>query len=227
MLIKRSQGRPCRGTNEVGRARIIERLQQALRAEPIDDLSRKSIAEHIGITPALITYYFPSKQSIIEEATRPVVEAYMRDIKTIAQSDAENSDKLHSIIELLLRCYRSDTGIIRAYESAFRADKSKKSFIDAISRELAALVDKLIGPDLDCDFKKAAVQGAITGMCEIVAQSEQDSLRWPGARSDTNDADKVRFIYTFIVNGLPKSHRGMFVPGGNRHCGSLEAQGSA
>ena len=206
MLIKRSQGRPCRGSNEVGRARIIECLQQAR---------------------GLVACCVASQEGIIEGAPRPVVESYMREIKMIAQSDAENIEKLRNIIELLLRCYRSDTGIIRAYENVFRADKSKKSFIDTISRELAVLVEKLSGPNLDCDYKRAAVQGAITGMCEVVARSERGSLESQDPLGEMTNADKVRFIYTFIINGLPKADSEVFMFNTARLCAAADVQATA
>ena len=72
---KRAQGRPARGDNEVGSQKIVEGMQVALRTLQTTNVTRKEIAWYAGVTPALVTYYFPERNALIEAATLPVVEA--------------------------------------------------------------------------------------------------------------------------------------------------------
>jgi AcrR family transcriptional regulator len=174
MSDKRSQGRPCRGVNEVGRLRIVASLQQMLRERPFDDLSRKSIAKHIGVTPALITYYFPSKQSLIEEAATPIINEYIQKIKSVLQSQSDNPTKLRHLVRTLVDCYRYDAGILKAYSDiVLNQDSSNPiNHIELISTEISAFFAELVDTNVCNRYDIAALQGAIWGMCVAVARAE-------------------------------------------------------
>ncbi len=68
---KRAQGRPARGENEVGSHKIVEGMRNALRTTKTVNVTRKDIASFAGVTPALVTYYFPERNGLIEAATFP------------------------------------------------------------------------------------------------------------------------------------------------------------
>lgn len=205
MIEKRSQGRPCRGINEVGRNRIIANLQQMLRERPFDDLSRKSIAKHIGVTPALITYYFPSRQSLIEEAAMPIIKVYVSNIRDILDSSSDNPTKLRLLVRALVNCYRYDAGILKAYNDIVLNQESSNpiNHLEVISPDISLFFEELIDTKLCTRYDIAALQGAIWGMCVAVAQAEwlQDQTGGQGFSADDETAS-MSSVFNLLDGGL-------------------------
>lgn len=206
MMEKRSQGRPCRGDNEVGRLRIVDSLQQMLRDQSFEDLSRKSIAKHIGVTPALITYYFPSRESLIEEATKPIIEAYSNSIRTIIYSNLDTATKLSRLVRTLVDAYRYDAGILKAYSDLVsRRDKSSTfDYLELISSDISVFLTELLQRRPYSAYDLAALQGAIWGMCASVARME-----WTHEQIDTSinlsfpcEADYLTPVLNLLNGGL-------------------------
>ena len=114
---KRAQGRPARGENEVGVRKIVEGMRAALRALQSTKVTRKDVAGHAGVIPALVTYYFPERNDLIEAATLPVVST--RDAPVIdlySQHRASTSDSslpdllsdLDSVVESFFEAWLLD-----------------------------------------------------------------------------------------------------------------------
>ncbi len=80
--VQRPQGRPTRCANDTGLQRIVNGMRNALRSRRNIHVTRKDIAQFAGVTPALVTYYFPEKDSLIEAATVPIVAAMVEAVKT-------------------------------------------------------------------------------------------------------------------------------------------------
>jgi AcrR family transcriptional regulator len=206
MSDKRSQGRPCRGVNEVGRLRIVASLQQMLRERPFDDLSRKSIAKHIGVTPALITYYFPSRQSLIEEAAMPIIDGYIRKIQAVLHSDDDNSTKLRKLVRTLVDCYRYDAGILKAYNDIVLNQESSNpiNHIEVISTDISLFFAELIDTNVCSRYDIAALQGAIWGMCVAVARAEwlQDQVKGTPDPSVAEETASMSSVFNLLDGGL-------------------------
>jgi len=71
MVQVRTQGRPVRGDAMAGRDWLIQKTRIAMKFKPRIDMQRREIAEFAGVTPALVSYYFPDKGGLFEAAAKP------------------------------------------------------------------------------------------------------------------------------------------------------------
>lgn len=62
----------------------------------IGDASMSDIAEAVGIRKASLYYFFPSKQDLLMEVLRPVLQEPYRDLKTIVESPAELHERFRN-----------------------------------------------------------------------------------------------------------------------------------
>ncbi len=114
---KRAQGRPSRGETEVGSQKIVEGMRAALRSLRKTNITRKDIAFYAGVTPALVTYYFPERDSLIESATVPIIEALVIDVKACLIEAGSTRQQLLGAINVLLESYACDAVIIELFEA--------------------------------------------------------------------------------------------------------------
>jgi AcrR family transcriptional regulator len=206
MIERRPRGRPARGADEVGRGKIIESLRAMMRDNAFKDYSRKNLAMYSGVTPALITYYFPNWQALVEEATEPVIAGYFHELRSVVKSDEGPMERLRKIIRLLIGCHLRDGEILRAYIDLKRLDDTRGSldYVDLMFKELAGFIDILIGGDLSRPSDAEVLQCAIWGMCEFVTRGNLEAAR---ASSDTgNEAspelDVSLRLFDLITHGL-------------------------
>lgn len=168
----RSRGRPCRGQAEVGREKILEALRQLLRSRQCFDLSRKSVAASAGVTPALISYYYPRKEQLLEDAVAPVIWKYCEEIKSITASQMSRHQKRAGVIKVLMRMYRCDGRLFDVYRDFV---ERRRGGSDHIANIMSAFAELFASPELQEDQLDAViVYGAIWGMCRFAAQVEQE-----------------------------------------------------
>lgn len=174
MNASRAQGRPRRGASEVGRDRIIRRLQVVFRFEEAD-CSRKSLAELAGVTPALISYYFPKRETLLEEVSRPVIAAYRMELEQIVETIAPMGERLRGIAKLLVRLYTLDRNLLDIYVEVMRKPRrainvADQSEVDRMTGLLATFFASWRGLPMPQDFDAAVLQGAIWGMCRFATK---------------------------------------------------------
>ena len=165
-LIKRVQGRPTRGESEVGVQKIVDGLRAALRTLQNTKFTRKDVANHAGVTPALVTYYFPQRDSLVEAATLPIVQALVEKVRTCIERDGPARPRLLEAIGVLLDSYTRDAALIDLF-SHHRASTPDTSLPDVLS-ELDAVVESFFeawlvdhpGNDYDVAFLRKALMGA-------------------------------------------------------------------
>lgn len=122
----RGQGRPRQSESEVGRDRLIERTRAAMNLRPRTDIQRREIADVIGVTPALITYYFPDKWSLLEAAAHPVITEHVAAIDHMLASQGSHMNKLKVLIRIYLMFNRDYGYLLDYYISAGeKLDKPK------------------------------------------------------------------------------------------------------
>ena len=163
---KRAQGRPARGENEVGVRKIVEGMRAALRALQSTKVTRKDVAGHAGVTPALVTYYFPERNDLIEAATLPVVSTLLDSVRSCLEHDGPARERLRQATEALLDAYTRDAPVIDLY-SHHRASTSDSSLPDLLS-DLDSVVESFFeawlldhpGHVYDAAFLRKAMVGA-------------------------------------------------------------------
>lgn len=98
---KNRQGRPPAKDGVNGRQNLIEKTRELLKAKPRVDIQRQEIAKYAGITPALVSYYFPDKWDLIEASAASLIDKYLCSVLNVT------SKKKPGIAEFkaLLRIY--------------------------------------------------------------------------------------------------------------------------
>ena len=186
--VQQSQGRPTRGANEAGLRRIVYAMRDALRARQNIHVTRKEVAQYAGVTPALITYYFQEKDSLIEAAAVPIVVTMVEAVESYLRGGKEPRDKLRHVVEILLESYARDAVIIDlfiAYQSS-RADKLP-DLIGNMEAALLTFFEQLLQQKPSTVYDATYLQKATIGMCKIVARRGH-----PGsARDSSPDASQM------------------------------------
>ena len=102
VMEKRMQGRPLRGEAEVGPVKIIQGMQKAIRHNQSETIARKDVARFACVTPALVTYYFPERDSLIEAATYPIVKEFYDLVDRTLSGEGSQQVILIEVIEVIL-----------------------------------------------------------------------------------------------------------------------------
>ena len=201
MVEKRLQGRPSRGENEVGRAKIVEMLQDLLRRGNHRDVSRKQLAEQVGVTPALITYYFPARDELLLQATEPVVASYLSKIRSTLVSDLDQRVKLWELIQILIYCFKTESGIFAAYWDlrSRMTDQFAPDLLADMHNEIVDFLNRYFIQDSADLLGEPFPRGALWGLCQIAAHAS------PVERSRNSMAEDVILtlatpIYNLFVN---------------------------
>ena len=220
MTKRRTQGRPTRGLNEVGRDKIVEHLREMMRDDSIQHISRKGLAEYAGITPALITYYFPTRTSLVREATMPIVAAYFEEMRDILASHEASTHRLRKVIRLLLTCFSRDQRLLTAYRDLIRTDAGTDDpdYVEAMAAELSAFFASLIGATHAHSADVDVLRCAVWGLCATVAQNRTDAPT-RGLGRALPEADAAYKIYDFITQGLSR-----WIPDVGRELPGLEGR---
>lgn len=168
----RGQGRPPRGGREIGRNHLIESTRGAMRVRPKLEIQRREIAEHAGVTPALVSYYFPDKAVLLEVAAQPVIEGYAADVRLILRSRARPKDKLKRLISLFL-AFNSEQGFILEHYLEISVAKRRDenvALLTAVKHELTVFFEQLIATKVVKGDDPQFLPAALWGLCRYVGR---------------------------------------------------------
>lgn len=193
-IVKRTQGRPSRGAGDVGRERLVEAARAVLRRPVSTGLSRKAVADMAGVTPALVSYYFPDPGSLMVAATRPLIGARVNELLTIIEDDAPWHDRLGRVVAFLVRLNEADATLVdhliqgcrvQAFDPMLRRAYDLMSGFYTEGGKAGAW--RSLDPDL--------FLFALWGMCRAVADLHRPDLDGDMGRGGTMVAD-------LVLNGL-------------------------
>ncbi len=108
----RTQGRPSRDGNTAGPDSIVTGLRKAVQELQTTNVTRKDIARFAGVTPALVTYYFPDRNALVKTAVLSVIDIFSGRIAGHLAADVDHSHKLFDIIEDTLALYHDNHYVI-------------------------------------------------------------------------------------------------------------------
>ena len=90
-------GRPSKSARPGGQQTIIASMQNFMRSRPLTNVQRLEIAEYAGVTPALISYYFPDKLDLIIVSASPLISTYMCRIRNILNDCSDIMEGFRSL----------------------------------------------------------------------------------------------------------------------------------
>ena len=175
-LAKRVQGRPARGDDEVGAQKIVEGMRAALRTLQNTKVSRKDVAGHAGVTPALVTYYFPERNSLVEAVTLPVVRALVHKVRDCIERDGPARQRLIEAIEVLLEGYAADAAVIALFSEhrASTPDTSLPDMLGDLDRVLERFFAAWLLDNPRSLYDAAFLRKAAMGACRSLARRQTD-----------------------------------------------------
>ena len=184
----RSQGRPARGEGEVGRMRLLERTREALKAKPKIDLQRREIALAAGVTPALVSYYYPDKWDLLAAAAKPVVESYTAEVRAILAAKGTPHRKVLALTYLFIDFNFQHGYLLDFYleNNSRMARQDDMRHLQEVYREMTVFFGHLLRDGLMRGDNPAFIQASLWGLCKYVAQ--QPSLT---GLADSPEKDNV------------------------------------
>jgi AcrR family transcriptional regulator len=129
------------------RQRILDAALSVLRDSGLQNLTQVNVAERAGIRQSHLTYYFPTRQDLIEGVSQQFVEAVTR-----GAEDALKTDSGDGRIETLTRLARSiaDLEHMRMFLAvtieADADDALRKMMVDK-TRRMEASIAQVLGGD--------------------------------------------------------------------------------
>ena len=204
--LARLQGRPTRGEKQVGRNRMVEKMREIMKSKPKIDIQRREIAEFMGVTPALVGYYFPDKRSLIEEAASPMIDEYIAQVKGRIAATHDPLETLRSLVYIFIKFSQESGYLLDFYLEHVTTRKNHNSLpkLREVYEEINRFFLELIRTGLIRGDDPRLVQSAVWGMCRYVGQQQStgdasNSSKGGDMASLTYIADS---IFDLVVNGI-------------------------
>ena len=144
----RPPGRPI-GAEKFGREKIVNGLRSLVR-EGWQDISRKDLAERLGITPALITYYFPSGNiGLISDALCGVFDEWIDRLQAIDPSKRNTSAE--QTVDIIKDFFRTELHLEDLSRSMARKGLISSAPLDKMEALLVEAVKTSLEPDEQTD----------------------------------------------------------------------------
>ena len=169
----RTQGRPLRGANEIGRDRLIEKTRELLKSRPRFDVQRREIADFAKVTPALVTYHFPDKWKLFEEAIASVVDEQVSHIQAMVDTPNPNLDTLRSLVEIFVIFHVNYGSLLDNYIELIAANHldGNRDRLLHVQSTIRAFLVQLIELGLFKPGDVDVLQTALWGACKYLGQT--------------------------------------------------------
>ncbi|WP_201402998.1 TetR/AcrR family transcriptional regulator [Kaistia sp. 32K] len=199
----RSQGRPIRDSAVGGKDAILHGVRDFLRENFDSDVSRKGIASFLNVTPALISYYFPDRYELLENATVPILKNITDQVDYIISSGEPSLSILRNMIAFYIECHRNEDGIIQCFSNlVVKSDHYHgPDYTFTIRAKTKDFINQKFANDSILSYKLNSMAWNIWSICRIViveAPAVSD-LHRPGAIVGPSATDR---IYTLLTDGV-------------------------
>lgn len=158
--ILRQQGRPTGPVTGDIRQAILDSAELRFAQQGYAATSLREIAEEVGVTPAMIHYYFGSKQALLQQVLERVLEPLAAAIASMKTADQAPVSK---IVGILLRTFSSHPNLpfLVAREVLLPGGAMQGHFLEYLAPRLGGAVPGLLAkeqaagrmqPDLDPEY---------------------------------------------------------------------------
>ncbi len=185
---------------------MIEKMREIMKSKPKVDIQRREIAEFMGVTPALVGYYFPDKRSLIEEAASPLIDEYIAQVKDCLAATDDPLEAMRSLILIFIEFNRESGYLLDFYieHVTTRKNHNSQPKLREVYEEMNGFFSALMRAGLIRGEDPRLVQSAIWGMCRYIGQQQNISGSLNPSRSVDEGSLKqlVDFIFDLVVNGI-------------------------
>ena len=144
MARHRPPGRPV-SAERFAREKIISGFRALVR-EGRGQITRKDIAEYLGITPALVTFYFPDTSSLLMEAFDGIFDQWLSKIDEADQDDPK------VIIDVIVSFFRFELHTEELFRSMVKDEIIKDDTLVHMKRRTAAKIAQSTAATEDASF---------------------------------------------------------------------------
>lgn len=204
----RLRGRPRQRESEVGRDKLIKQSRKVMMRRPTMDIQRREIADVVGVTPALINYYFPDKWTLLEAASYPLISDLLTTVEELLDSPLSSMQKIEDLIEIYLN-FHADSGYAMSYYviSSKKLHKSENfGVLKACRSRVYDLIKEVIPVGGSEGQNPETVHAMVWSVCECLGRLP---ARRRGHGSEGGDSAKMR-VHHALVMGL--FVRGVLIP---------------
>ena len=200
MCDKRRQGRPKSGQDEVGAHYILQKARDALRGRALDLSSRKEISSAVGVTPALISYYFPRGVNLADLILSPVILSHLHRCNEIVESTMPTDTKLREVTDLLIGAFRRDRNLFDAYSVMLHScNPPEENLIGDFRVIIGALLTECEGAGFPAPYPTCVQHGAFWGMCRAAADLDveipvEELLSFPSKSGQPRATTSIRAV---------------------------------
>ncbi|MCW6506756.1 TetR/AcrR family transcriptional regulator [Lichenifustis flavocetrariae] len=199
VMTKRTQGRPPRDSGINGREKLIEATRLYLQSSRKLSLTRSEIAQGCGVTPALISYYFKDKRSLLDAVTKPLIKDYRLRINAIMDEPASASERMRHIIRLLVELSTDNAFLIDHLLRELALDQLEaedRAAFDLFHDVVSTLIVEQMNTGLWRPSDPVLAELALWGMCRALGEAMRmpaDPLSLRGG--DEGIEAKIDYIY--------------------------------
>ena len=185
---------------------MIEKMREIMRSKPKIDIQRREIAEFMGVTPALVGYYFPDKRSLIEEAASPLIDEYIAQVKGRIAAANDPLETLHELVHIFIKFNQESGYLLDFYIEHVTTRRNHSSLLKLreVYEEINGFFSSLMRAGLIRGEDPRVLQSAIWGMCRYIGQ--QQNVADAPSQSRSGDFGALRnladSIFGLIVNGI-------------------------
>ncbi len=201
------RGRPTAEKNQDYRQLILDSAEQAFANSGFDSVSLKDIAAPVGITPAMIHYYFGSKKLLLESVVEQALEPMALAIQTLKQQ--QNADIEEFIKQLFATMQRHPNLPLLLFRQVFLpGSPMQEHFVQKLAPRLGGALPELIrqgqksgriSPELDPSISALMVMS----LCVFPLVSRPLSEPVLGVKFDPPGLAKLqKHVSGFIQGGL-------------------------
>lgn len=185
---------------------MIEKMREIMKSKPKIDIQRREIAEFMGVTPALVGYYFPDKRSLIEEAADPLIDEYIAQIKGRMAAANDPLETLRQLVYIFIKFNQESGYLLDFYleHVATRRNHSSAPKLREVSEEMNGFFSSLMRAGLIRGGDPRIVQSAVWGMCRYIGHQQNTGETPPQGRNGDMGSLKTLAdsIFDLIVNGI-------------------------
>lgn len=210
-MTKRMQGRPPRNSGMNGRDKLIEATRIYLQSNRKLSLTRTEIAQGCGVTPALISYYFKDKRSLLDAVTKPLLRTYKTRLAAISSSPATASAKMFQVIRLLIDLNIKDAFLVEHVsrpDSYDVLDAEDRAAVESFRTAIAGLAHDLVRQGDWRDTDPHLVEIALWGLCRAFGETFAPSTAQEPDPTETGMAVETQVIFIYGMFQAPAETKG-------------------
>lgn len=122
---------PAERADEIGQAACDLALHEGLSA-----VTLRSIAQRVGVAPALVAHYQPSMDALVASTFRTIVAVELDDVRRVLAGRATPTERMALLLETLLDGTRDDVTVV--WVEAWAMGRRNESLAAAVREQMDA-----------------------------------------------------------------------------------------